>query len=237
MIEKTPKENPGGIRGWPESERPRERLNRLGAAALSDAQLLAILLRTGRRQKSAFEMACELLSSFGGIEALARVGAAELRGVKGLGPAKTAQVLAAVELGRRAVSGPLVPGTRIRSSGDLFRRYSSRLADLRKEVFILVMCDAKNRVQRDETISTGSLSMNIVHPREVFRSAVREAASSVFFLHNHPSGDPAPSPEDRELTRRLVQAGRIMGIRVLDHVIVGRGKYYSFADQGTEIHG
>ncbi len=236
MKAKDPKENPRGIRGWPESERPRELLNRLGAGALSDAQLLAILLRTGRRQKTAFDMACDLLSGYGGIEALGRVGAAELRSLKGLGPAKAAQVLAAVELGRRAVSSPLEPGTRIRSSGDLFRRYSARLAELKKEVFILVMCDAKNRVQRDETVSTGSLSLNIVHPREVFRPAVREAASSVFFLHNHPSGDPAPSPEDRELTTRLVQAGRIMGIRVLDHVIIGRGKYYSFADQGTELH-
>lgn len=227
----------GGINNWPEDERPRERLLRYGSAAVSDAQLLAILLRIGRRGRSAYEMGCDLLTEAEGIEGLSRMSVSDLIRVKGLGPAKAAQILAAMELGRRVASRPLRPGFRIRSSRDLFKHYEPLLSELKKEVFTLVMCDAKNRILKDEIVSTGSLSLSIVHPREVFRPAVREAAASVFFLHNHPSGDPTPSPEDRDLTRRLVQAGRIMGIRVLDHIILGHGRFYSFADQGTEING
>jgi DNA repair protein RadC len=107
---------------------------------------------------------------------------------------------------------------------------------MKRELFKLLMFDGKNRLLKDTTISTGSLSLNIVHPREVFKPAVRESASAVILLHNHPSGDPTPSPEDRELTRRLVKAGRIMGIKVLDHIVIGDGRYFSFADQGFDIH-
>ncbi|HSG05639.1 MAG TPA: DNA repair protein RadC, partial [Nitrospiria bacterium] len=196
-----------GIKNWPEDDRPRERLLRRGPGALSDAQLLAILLRTGRRGSSAFEMACDLLKELEGVGGLSRAGPSDLVRLNGLGPAKAAQVLAAMELGRRVLSRPLRPGSRIRSSRDLVDHYQPFLSEYKKEVFTLVMCDAKNRILRDETVSTGSLSLSIVHPREVFRPAVREAAASVFFLHNHPSGDPTPSPEDRDLTRRLVDAG------------------------------
>lgn len=221
-----------GIQSWPETERPRERLLRLGPESLSDAQLLAILLRTGRKKHNALEVAHHLLKKFGGLSALGQLSVSELCSIKGIGPAKAAQVLASVELGRRSLAQPLNLDLRVLSSRDIYNHYYSLLRDMKKEVFMLLLFDGKNRLLKEVNVSTGSLSLNIVHPREVFKPAVRESASAVILLHNHPSGDPSPSPEDQELTRRLVKAGRIMGIKVLDHLVIGDGKYYSFADQG-----
>ncbi|MBI3995612.1 MAG: DNA repair protein RadC [Nitrospirae bacterium] len=223
------------IKNWPEIERPRERLIRHGPEMLSDAQLLAILLRTGRQKSSALEMAHHLLKQFGGLAALKQATVSELCSVSGVGPAKASQILASFELGRRSMAQPLNTGLRALSSRDIYHHYHPLLREMKKEVFNLLMFDGKNRLLKEMTISTGSLSLNIVHPREVFKPAVKESASAVILLHNHPSGDPAPSPEDRELTRRLVKAGRVMGIKVLDHIVIGDGNYFSFADQGWEI--
>ena len=225
-----------GIKNWPEIERPRERLIRHGPEILSDAHLLAILLRTGRKKTSAVEIANHLLRQFGGLAGLKQVSIPELCSVNGIGPAKAAQILASLELGRRSLAQPLNRELRALSSRDIYHHYHPLLRDMKREIFKLLLFDGKNRLIKDTTISTGSLSLNIVHPREVFKPAVRESASSVILLHNHPSGDPTPSPEDRELTRRLVKAGRIMGIKVLDHIVIGDGRYVSFADQGWEIH-
>jgi len=224
-----------GIKNWPEFERPRERLIRQGPETLTDAQLLAILLRTGRKKTSAQEMANQLLRQFGGLTDLQQVSISELCSVNGIGPAKATQILAAFELGRRSLARPLHSRLRALSSRDIYEHYHPLLRDLKQEVFKLVLFDGKNRLIKDLTVSKGSLSMNIVHPREVFKPAVRESAASVILLHNHPSGDPTPSPEDRVLTNRLVKAGRIMGVKVLDHVVIGRGRYFSFSDQGWEI--
>jgi DNA repair protein RadC len=221
-----------GITRWPETERPRERLLAKGPGVLSDAQLLAILLRTGRRDSSAVQVAIELLGQLGGVDGLARCGVEELRAIKGVGPAKAAQLKAAVELGRRSLAVPLSSGTRVSSSADLFKHFHPMLRDLKHEIFKVVLLDAKNTVVKETTVSEGSLTLSVVHPREVFAFAVRESAAGVIFLHNHPSGDPAPSPEDRQLTERLVGAGRLLGIRVVDHLIIGDGRYVSFADQG-----
>ncbi len=221
-----------GIREWPETERPRERLLTQGASALTDAQLLAILLRVGRRQTSAVQVGMEILRQVGGVGGLARCGVEELCAIPGIGTAKVAQLKAAIELGRRAAAVPLSKGTRISSSRDLFNHFHSSLRDLRREVFKVVLLDAKHAILREETVSEGSLTLSIVHPREVFSLAVRESAAAVIFLHNHPSGDPAPSQEDRVLTARLVSAGEVLGIRVLDHLVIGDGRYVSFADQG-----
>jgi DNA repair protein RadC len=221
-----------GITYWPETERPRERLLSKGPGALSDAHILAILLRTGRRDSSAVQVAMEVLHRVGGIAGLAACGIEELDDIPGVGPAKAALIKAAVELGRRTLAQPLSTGTRIASSADLFRHFHPALRDLKREVFKVVLLDAKHTVLRDVTISEGSLTLSIVHPREVFALAVRESAGAVIFLHNHPSGDPTPSPEDRQLTDRLVAAGQLLGIPVLDHLIVGDGRYVSFADQG-----
>jgi len=221
-----------GITQWPETERPRERLLTKGPDALSDAHLLAILLRTGRRDSSAVQVAIELLDRVGGVGGLARCSAEELRAIHGVGPAKAAQLQAAVALGRRALAAPLSTGVRISTSGELFKHYHPALRDLKHEIFKVVLLDAKNTVLREATVSEGSLTLSVVHPREVFALAVRESAAGMLLLHNHPSGDPMPSPEDRRLTDRLVAAGRLLGIRVLDHVIIGDGRYVSFADEG-----
>jgi DNA repair protein RadC len=217
---------------WPEAERPRERLVRHGAATLTDAQLLAIVLRVGREDASAVEVAMDVLASVGGVQGLARSGIEELCRVRGVGPAKAAQLKAAVELGTRALAVPLSRGTRVSSSADVYRAYHPGLRDLRHELFTIVLLDAKHAVLRDVTVSEGSLTMSIVHPREVFAPAIRESAAAVLLLHNHPSGDPEPSAEDRELTARLEAVGGMLGIPVLDHVVIGDGRYVSFADRG-----
>jgi DNA repair protein RadC len=186
----------------------------------------------GRRDFSAVEVARDLLQSLGGLQGLANRGLDELCRVSGIGPAKAAQVKAGIELGKRVLATPLTTGTRIGSSQDIFNHYSPLLRDLRHEVFKIVLLDAKHAIIRDATVSAGSLTLSIVHPREVFNLAVRESAAAVIFLHNHPSGDPQPSAEDRELTTRLVAAGNLLGIRVLDHLVVGDRAYVSFADRG-----
>jgi len=234
-MEESKTTSPKGIKSWPEGERPRERLIQLGSESLSDAQLLAILLRTGRRKSSALDLACHLLDQCGGLAALKQLSVAELCSMKGIGPAKAAQIQASLELGRRSLAQPLNLGFRVSSSRDIYRHYYPLLRDMKKETFKLLLFDGKNRLLKDITVSTGSLSLNIVHPREVFKPAVRESAASIILLHNHPSGDSSPSPEDRELTRRLAEAGRIMGVKVLDHIVIGDGTYYSFADQGSEL--
>ena len=221
-----------GISQWPEAERPRERLLAQGSEALTDAQLLAILLRIGRQRSSAVQVGMDILHRLGGVSGLARCGTEELCNVPGVGEAKAAQLKAAIELGRRVLASPLSKGTRISSSRDLFDHYHPTLRDLRHEIFKVVLLDAKHAIVRDTTVSEGSLTLSIVHPREVFTMAVRESAAAVIFLHNHPSGDPTPSQEDRVLTARLVTAGEVLGIRVLDHIVVGDGRYVSFADQG-----
>ena len=198
----------GGISRWPESERPRERLIREGPEFLSEAQLLAILLRIGRADSSAVQVAMELLDRLEGLPGLANRGIEELCQVPGIGLAKAAQLKAAIELGKRVLATPLSTGTKITSSRDLYHHYYPRFRDLRHEVFQLVLLDAKHAIIRDATVSKGSLTLSIVHPRDVFNLAVRESAATVIFLHNHPSGDPEPSPEDRALTARLVAAGR-----------------------------
>ena len=221
-----------GIQHWPRSERPRERLLEEGPNALSDAQLLAILLRVGRQDSSAVQVALELLQQLDGLQGLSNRGLEEMCAIPGIGPAKAAQIMAAVELGKRTLAAPLTTGIQVGTSRDLFSHYYPLMRDLRHEVFKAVLLDAKHMVIRDMTISKGSLTVNIVHPREVFNVAVRESAAAVIVLHNHPSGNPEPSPEDHALTRRLVAAGDILGIRVLDHLVIGDGAYVSFADQG-----
>lgn len=221
-----------GIAQWPETERPRERLLTQGPQMLTNAQLLAILLRVGRHGASAVQVGMDILDRLGGVAGLAQCGIEELCAVPGVGEAKAAQLKAAIELGKRALAGPLTKGAKITSSHDLFTHYHPALRDLRHEIFKVVLLDAKHAIMRDATVSEGSLTLSIVHPREVFTLAVKESAAAVIFLHNHPSGDPTPSQEDRVLTARLVSAGEVLGIRVLDHLVVGDGRYVSFADQG-----
>ncbi len=221
-----------GILHWPKSERPRERLLAEGPESLTDGQLLAIVLRVGRHDRSAVQVGMDLLKDLGGLQGLANRSAKELCSIPGIGPAKAAQIKAAIELGKRVLSTPLTKETVITRSQLVFKHYYPLLRDLRQEVFKVILLDAKHAVIRDKTVSEGTLTSSLVHPREVFNEAVRESAAAVIFLHNHPSGDPKPSKEDRMLTVRLQEAGEILGVQVLDHVIIGDNRYISFADEG-----
>lgn len=222
------------IKDWPEAERPREKLLQAGPAALGDTELLALVLRTGHpsTQTSALDLARQLLNCFGTLRALGTATAAELCAVPGIGPAKAAELLAVGELARRLATTKLRPGERFTSSGAVFAHFHERLRAQRKEVFLTLLLDSKNRLLREVRVSEGSLNASIVHPREVFAPVVRESAAAVLLVHNHPSGDPTPSREDLELTGRLREAGELMGVRVLDHVIIGHGCYVSLADRG-----
>ena len=224
-----------GINHWPEEERPRERLIKEGADHLSPAQLLAIVLRTGSEGKRALELAMEIIRHYGDLKALSGATVHELCAIKGVGLAKASGIKAALEIGKRAVAQPLGKRRRVLSSKDVYdvsRHYIQYFHGLKKEVFRLLMLDGKNRIFADYTVSEGCLTSSIVHPREVYIQAIKNSAASVIFLHNHPSGDPSPSPEDIEITKRLVAAGELLGIKVLDHVIMGDGGYLSFADKG-----
>jgi DNA repair protein RadC len=219
------------IKEWPEEDRPREKLLDRGAEALTDAELLAILLRTGNAGESALDHARLLLAQFGGIKGIDTAPAKALVTIKGIGPAKSAQLKAGLEIGRRLGREKWEAGRALRSSEDVFRHFE-RLEKEKREIFYVVLLNNKNRKIREVKISEGSLTASLVHPREVYNPVIRESAAAVIFVHNHPSGDPAPSPEDIEITRRLKQVGEVMGIRVLDHIVIGHDRYYSFSDRG-----
>jgi len=223
------------IKNWPEEERPRERLLMLGASGLSTAQLLAIILRTGNKDKSALDLARELLMRFESLKKIEDASVAEFSKTKGLGSAKIAQIKAALELGRRFLkndANKLSQMPSFKNSTEVYDYYSPKFYNLKKERFLCAMLDAKNRVFKETVVSDGILTSSLVHPREVFRPAIKEAAASVLFIHNHPSGDPAPSKDDIDITERLVKTGELVGIKVLDHVIIGNGKYLSLMDKG-----
>lgn len=222
------------IKTWPEEERPREKLLLRGPAALSDAELLALILRTGdaSTNSSAIDQGRRLLQRFGCLRTLAGATVTELQAIPGVGPAKTAELMAVFELARRFGRSPLRPGDRYTTPQAVFAHYYEHLRDHKRERFIALLLDSKNRLLREVAISEGSLTASIVHPREVFAPVVRESAAAVLFVHNHPSGDPSPSREDLDITRRLKEVGEIMGVRVLDHIIIGNEGYVSLADRG-----
>ena len=204
----------------------------MGLGRVTDSQLLAVVLGSGSAGRDVVSISREVIDGVGGVAGLADVTIAELLRVKGVGNGKASAVVAAIELGRRALSGA-TPGARLGSSADVCDAFWPSMANERIEVFSCAMVDAKLRLIRTEVISRGTLTASIVHPREAFRPAVRNAASGVIFAHNHPSGDPVPSDEDRRITARLEEVGRILGIPMLDHLVIGAdSEYYSFADSG-----
>ena len=219
------------IKQLPPELRPRERLLEAGPSALSDGELLGLLFSTGSREKTAVELAGEVISEAAGLHGLYDVSVHELMQVNGIGEAKACIILAAVELGRR-IGQVRNPGRPVISSpADVERLLRGRIANLDRENFVVVLLNTKNEVIETFTVSIGTLSASLVHPREVFKPAVRASAASVVLAHNHPSGKVEPSREDREVTRRLGEAAEILGIDVLDHVIVGDG-YYSMKEHG-----
>ncbi|MEZ4601279.1 MAG: DNA repair protein RadC [Syntrophotaleaceae bacterium] len=224
-----------GIKQWPAEERPREKLLAKGPQALSDAELLALVLRTGdaSSKTTAIDQARLLLHRFGSLRTLSAASASELQKVKGVGQAKAAELQAVFEIARRFSEERLRPGDRYTSPEEVFRHFLPRLRDYKREVFLALLLDSKNRLLREVCISEGSLTASIVHPREVFAAVVRDSAAAVLLVHNHPSGDPTPSREDREISIRLKEAGELMGVRVLDHIIIGDEGYVSLADRGV----
>jgi DNA repair protein RadC len=217
----------------PVPDRPRERLFHLGPAALTTAELVAILLSTGGAGRSVLDLASVLLASGGpDWSDLLRRSPAELARTAGVGPAKAARLVAALELGRRLQEAGRTERVRIRVPGDVYRLLAPRLADLAVEEFHVLALDSQSGILRDIAVTRGTLNSSLVHPREVFRGAIAEAAAGIIVVHNHPSGDPTPSPDDRAVTRQLVEAGRILDLPVYDHVVIGRGRYVSFAESG-----
>jgi len=217
---------------WPEEERPRERLITHGPERLSDAELLAILLRVGGKDDTAIDLARRLINEFSGFRGLDSRSVAELCQVNGIGPAKAAQIKAALEIAKRLFRETIHLEDKVQSSEDVYHLVRPYLRDLTREVFRVVFLTSRNRVIGEKSLFEGSLTESMVSPREVIKEAVNRGAASIVFIHNHPSGDPSPSEEDRRMTARLKQACEVVGITVLDHIIVGRDRYFSFADEG-----
>jgi DNA repair protein RadC len=220
------------VKGLAPSDRPREKLDRVGAAGLGDNELVAIVLGGGTRRMSALSVANALLESCGGLHGLLRLCRDDLRHVKGVGAARAAQILAALELGRRSLSRRPTERVQLISPRDvavfLMPEYGGRAV----EQFGVVLLDTRHRVIRTTVVTSGTLDMSAVHPRDVFRHATSASAAAIVLFHNHPSGDPAPSRDDQDLTARMAAAGHLMGIEVLDHLILGDGRYFSFKEGG-----
>ncbi len=224
------------IPDWPAADRPREKLMQLGPERLSDSELLAILLRTGTLKKTAVDLAKALISRCGNLHELSEMPYQEFYRLKGIGEAKALTLIAAFEIARRIGSRPIKKKLKITDPDVVFQRYEALLSHLKKEVFLILILNNANLLVRDVQISEGTLNSSLVHPREVFKAAILESAAHVILLHNHPSGEVQPSLEDKKITQRLVEAGQLLNIPVLDHIIIGRGKYFSFREGGL-IHG
>jgi len=219
------------ITRWPKQERPRERLLEHGPQHLSETELLGILLGKGMRKKTAIDLARELLDQYESLQKLFSRSPSELKTIKGIGSAKAATLSAAFELVRR-IQSQKEEKVSFRKSADVARCYLPLMRDLRKEVFKVLLLNRANRLIKEVLISEGTLDASIVHPRDVFHEAILEPAAGVILIHNHPSGNPNPSEEDIRITKQLVEAGRLLGIKVYDHIILAGETYRSLADDG-----
>lgn len=219
------------IKEIPLNDRPREKMAAKGAASLTDAELIAILLRTGTTEKSAMDIAVELTAEGGLYKRLASITRLnELTNIKGLGQAKAATVLAALEIGRRIASAKPIEKIHFSCPQDVAEFLMPRMRYAAKEQFVVILLNGKNKVIGTEVVTEGTLSNSIVHPREVYAPALLQHAAAIMVAHNHPSGDPKPSDEDKEVTKMLERSGKVLGIPLMDHVIIGDGTYYSFLE-------
>jgi DNA repair protein RadC len=214
----------------PMDERPRERLIRVGPENLSTGELLAVILRVGTKGENVMSLAGKLLKKFG-LKGLSTASLRELTAVQGIKEVKAGQLLACFELARRLEAYNPDPKPKIRSSRDVYALLAPGMRDLKKEKFKALFLNTKNAIIKTETVSMGSLNGSLIHPREVFKTAILESAAGVIIVHNHPSGDPTPSPEDFEVTKRLIEAGNIVGIKLVDHVIIGSGGFESIVSK------
>lgn len=224
------------IRELPSDDRPREKLSLRGANALSDSELLAILLRTGTQGCNAIELARQLITHYGSFQRLARCSITELAAHKGIGPAKAVQLVAAFSLGQR-LARERVRAQKMETPQDVYHLLGAEMSSLQRESLRILLLNTRHHLLAIEEISLGSLNESIAHPREILRSAILHAAHGFILVHNHPSGDPQPSPADFEITSRLLEASHILKIRFFDHVIIGAPQtvdppYYSFAHEG-----
>lgn len=219
------------IKDIPEEERPRERLAKYGAEVLSNSELLAIILRTGSRSDSAISLASRVLKEGAGIKCLYESSFEQLKGIKGIGTAKASQIKASLELGRRLKTYRDNGSIYIKTPGDIAEMVMEEMRYLKKECLKLILLNTKNVVISVKDVSVGSLNSSIVHPREIFVEAIKVSSASVIICHNHPSGDPTPSQEDINVTKRVYEAGKIVGIDLIDHVIIGDGKYVSLKEK------
>lgn len=220
------------IKRMPLSERPREKMLTYGCQSLSNAELLAIILSTGTKDKTAIDLATAILNmSNEGLRSLTDCTIEELNQIKGVGLAKSSQVIAAVELGKRIALTTKVNNYKIKGPEDVSNLLMEEMRYFKKEAFNIILLNTKHDVIAVENISIGSLNASIVHPREVFNRAIKRSSSGIILAHNHPSGDPKPSGEDINITKRLIEAGKIIGINVLDHVIIGDGIFLSMKEQ------
>jgi len=220
------------IPDWPKDERPRERAIKRGIGTLSDAELLGILIAKGTKEKTAIDVAREIIFKYGNLRNLSSRTLAEYSTVKGIGEAKAVIIGAAFEISRRAQSQKDSQKVIFKCSQDVAGYYMPLLRDLKKEIFKVALLDGANKLIKDITVSEGTLTTSVVHPREVFRDALIEGTAGIVLIHNHPSGDPSPSEDDVNITKQLVEAGKIFGIKIFDHIIVAQDKFQSFADDG-----
>jgi len=220
------------VHDLPKPERPRERLQKFGAEALSAQELLALVIGRGIPKKSVMNIAQELLSKFGNVKAIGQATIEELCQIKGIGLAKAAQIKACFELGRREELEPELKNFDIKGPEAVVKALRASIKDKAKEHFKLILLNPRNKIIGISTISIGTLNASLVHPREVFKDAITHSAASVVLAHNHPSGDPEPSEDDIEITKKLVESGKILGIEVIDHIIIGKNDYYSFKAKG-----
>lgn len=218
------------IKDLPDSERPIERGIKLGFDSLSNSELIGIIIGTGSREKSAVGLSSDIIKSTDSINDLSNITLEELCSIKGIGRSKGAKIIAAVRLGQRIYKSDFKAMLKITSPEDVFSAFSSEMSLLKREEFRVILLNTKNSVISTELISIGSLNSSIVHPREVFNKAIKKNSASVILIHNHPSGNPSPSKEDLVITRRLMNAGDIIGIKVIDHIIIGHGKFYSLKE-------
>lgn len=231
-LESSPAPASQTLKDIPSSERPRERLLERGPGALSDSELLAILLRTGRQGEMVTELTRDLITEYGGLQGLMKATPAQLALRAGIGPAKAAQLKAALELGKRAVAESPESRPQIRQPADIFRLVEQDMCALEQEVLKVLLLDTKNRVLRIVPMYTGSLNQSLVRVGELFKHAIRENCAGIAVVHNHPSGDPTPSPEDVKVTEEIIRAGKILDVDVIDHVVVGRNAFVSLKERG-----
>lgn len=210
------------IKDIPLENRPRERMKKLGLSSLSDAEVLALILQKGSRKDNVIDMSNKLIAKYG-LSKLSSLSLTELSAIDGIGEAKAIQILAAFEINRRI---PLFNGIKITGAKDVFEKYR-HLSDLKQEKFIVLVLDIKNKIIKEEVISIGTLDSAVIHPREIFRSAIKESGNAIIVVHNHPSGDCSPSKKDLDITSKISKAGSILGIELLDHIIIGKKDYWN----------